>query len=64
MKTFDETIPVSDSDLEKGLSRAAEIIEKYGDQYWPLFDRLEREFEEREEKLKRLKRFKTRTKFL
>ena len=64
MKTFDENIPVTDARLKRGLADAVELIEKYGDQYWPIFDRLEQELKLRDTKLQRLKKFKRRSKFL
>lgn len=63
MKVFDENIPVSDDTLRKGLEDAVELIEKYGEHYWPIFERLEGELKAREEKLARLKSFKRRPKF-
>ena len=63
MKVFDENKPISDAQLRRGLSNAVEVIERYGDQYWPIFDRLEQELKLRDSKLDRLKRFKRRSKF-
>lgn len=63
MKVFDENKPLSDAQLKRGLSDAVEVIERYGDQYWPIFDRLEKELKLRDSKLNRLKKFKRRSKF-
>ena len=63
MKVFDENKPLSDAQLKRGLSDAVEVIERYGDQYWPIFDRLEEELKLRDSKLDRLKRLKRRSKF-
>ncbi len=41
--------------LEAATRVAADIVRKYGEEYWPIFDRLERELKEvcsREERLK------------
>ncbi len=45
---------ISDQEIEDGLELLAELIDRYGDVYWPLFDRLERELEERRSKAARL----------
>ena len=63
MKVFNENKPLSDAQLKRGLSDAVEVIERYGDQYWPIFDRLEEELKLRDSKLDRLKRFKRRSTF-
>lgn len=36
---------VTEADIEKALASAARVIDRYGDVYWPLFERLERELE-------------------
>jgi len=64
MRVFDEDIRAADADLRRGLSDAVEVIERYGDHYWPLFERLEKELKNRNEKLARLKKFKRESKFL
>ncbi len=53
---------VTDKEIENGLDLVAELIDKYGDVYWPVYERLERELAERKsrraklkERLKRLK---------
>ena len=63
MKIFDENKSVSDTLLKKGLQDAVEIIERYGEHYWPLFERLESELIARQEKLRRLAKFRRKSKF-
>jgi len=46
---------VSDSDLEDLLESVARIIDRYGDVYWPIFDRLEAELSVRQSKTARLR---------
>ncbi|GJL91258.1 hypothetical protein [Hyphococcus sp.] len=46
---------VSEEDIEKGLRSAARIVDRYGEVYWPLFDRLERELENRRSRASRLR---------
>jgi hypothetical protein len=43
------------SDLEEALDVVAEVIELYGDAYWPIFDRLEEELETRQGRKERLR---------
>ena len=38
---------VSDQDIEASLDYLAHLIDRYGDQFWPIFDRLDRELEAR-----------------
>ena len=45
---------VSETDLQDALTAVARIIERYGDAYWPLFDRLEAELGERQRRQARL----------
>lgn len=47
---------LSDTDLEEALSIVAEVIELYGDAYWPLFDKLEEELDTRKQRDVRLQR--------
>lgn len=53
---------VTENDLCKGLEIVADLIEKYGDDFWPIFDRVEKELDthrSRSGRLKKhLKRFK------
>ena len=45
---------VSDAELEKALRSMARIIDRYGDVYWPIFERLETELSERRTRSVRL----------
>ncbi len=47
---------VSDNDIEKALHSVAQLVENYGDKYWPIFERLEQELDNRHSKTKRLTR--------
>lgn len=44
----------TDQEIEDGLDLVAELIDRYGDMYWPIFDRLERELLQRQEKASKL----------
>jgi len=46
---------ISDGDIENGLNIVAGLIDDFGDAYWPIFDRLERELEERRSRSARLR---------
>jgi hypothetical protein len=46
---------VTDQEIEDALDLVAELIDKYGDVYWPVFERLERELAERRSRRERLK---------
>lgn len=46
----------SDADIERAMATVARVIELYGDAYWPILERLERELEERQAKANRLAR--------
>lgn len=63
MRIFDENKPVSDTLLKKGLQDAVEVIERYGEHYWPLFERLENELIARQKKHSRLAKFRRGSKF-
>ncbi|MEM7662944.1 MAG: hypothetical protein AAF292_11920 [Pseudomonadota bacterium] len=39
--------PVTEAEIEDGLSLVARLIECYGDSYWPIFERLEKELLDR-----------------
>ena len=43
--------------LEKAVRVAAEVVVQFGDVYWPIFDRLERELAVRADKSARLAKF-------
>ncbi|MFN7179963.1 hypothetical protein [Hyphomonas sp.] len=45
---------VSDAELEKAVRSLARLIDRYGDAYWPLFERLEAELKERNSRKDRL----------
>jgi hypothetical protein len=45
---------ITEEDIEDGLSVVARLIDRYGDVYWPVFERLERELENRHEKRRRI----------
>ena len=42
--------PVTEEELENGLSIVARLIECYGDSYWPIFERLEKELLDRQKR--------------
>ncbi len=48
---------VSEIEIEAALASLARLIERYGDQYWPLFERLETELYSRNMKAARLNRY-------
>ncbi|MCF6220294.1 MAG: hypothetical protein L3J65_04200 [Robiginitomaculum sp.] len=45
-------------EIEKCLSIVARLVESYGDEYWPTFERLEMELQSRKGRLKRLKTYR------
>lgn len=45
---------VSDQDIEAALRSVAQLVNAYGDKYWPIFERLEDELEKRLSKAERL----------
>jgi len=45
---------VSDHDIEAALRSVAQLVNAYGDKYWPIFERLEDELDKRRSKSKRL----------
>ena len=50
-----------DIDLEKlkaATEKMAWIVETYGDTYWPLFDRLDRELRQRQARTERLNKYR------
>jgi len=58
MKSPEGTLPVKKKDLHDGLKNAVMIVEKYGDKYWPIFERLESELTILERREERLARFR------
>lgn len=47
---------VSDRDIEAALRSVAQLVNEYGDKYWPIFERLEDEMDKRSSKSIRLAR--------
>ena len=45
---------ISDQDIEAALRSVAQLVNAYGDKYWPIFERLESELDKRRSKSKRL----------
>lgn len=45
---------ISEKDLENLLTSLARIIDRYGDAYWPIFERLEQELEQRQTRRSRI----------
>ena len=48
---------VSTTHIERSLNKVALLVEAYGDEYWPTFERLERELEVRKGRFERIKPF-------
>ena len=46
------------SKLEKAVSVAASLVEDLGDEYWPVFERLDSELSKRQSRFKRLRKFR------
>lgn len=44
--------------LEKAVSVAASLVEDLGDEYWPVFERLDSELSKRQSRFKRLRKFR------
>ncbi len=51
---MDKGQQVTEQELESSLSSLARLIDRYGDAYWPVFERLERELNARKERRQRL----------
>ena len=45
---------VSEKEIEAALPNIAQLVSKYGDKYWPIFERLEQELDKRRSKTTRL----------
>ena len=45
---------VSDKEIEAALHSVAQLVNVYGDKYWPIFERLEDELKNRHSKVRRL----------
>lgn len=43
--------------LHQAATIAAEIVSKFGDDYWPIFERIELELQSRQDRQSRLSRF-------
>ena len=52
MATFKQH--VSDKEIEAALYSVAQLVNVYGDKYWPIFERLEEELDKRQSKSNRL----------
>ena len=50
---------LSNREIEHALQIAARIVHRYGDVYWPLFERLERELADRRSRSSRLNTYLT-----
>lgn len=48
------TNKVSEKELEAALHSVAQLVSSYGEKYWPIFERLEKELEDRRSRSKRL----------
>lgn len=51
---MDKGQQVTEQEIESSLSSLARLIDRYGDAYWPVFERLERELSIRRERRQRL----------
>lgn len=58
MKESTNISPIAKQDIHDGLEKAVVIVEKFGNKYWPIFERLEDELTIMERREKRLERFK------
>ena len=47
---------VTNEEIEKALQTAARVVSIYGDAYWPIFERLEKELEARRDRRERINR--------
>jgi hypothetical protein len=63
---IDHSKVYTDDEIENAMAIVARVIELYGDAYWPILERLERELTERRAKAARLnshlRRFRSRSK--
>lgn len=46
---------IRDSDIEEGLVTAAKLVEAYGDDYWPIFEKLEKELDKRQSRVLKIR---------
>jgi hypothetical protein len=49
---------IENTKLEKAVSVAASLVEDLGDEYWPVFERLDSELSKRQSRFKRLRKFR------
>jgi len=47
-------MPIKEEELENGLDIAARYINAYGEKYWPIFERLEKDLETRKSRRLRI----------
>lgn len=47
----------TDSDIEAAIRTIASVIDRFGDAYWPLLERLEQELQARHSRAARLQRY-------
>lgn len=45
---------IDEADIKDALSSVARLIDRYGDTYWPILERLERELADRQSRQRRL----------
>lgn len=53
-KLMEKGQQVTEQEIETSLSSLARLIDRYGDAYWPVFERLERELGLRKQRRERL----------
>lgn len=51
---MDKGQQVTEQEIESSLNSLARLIDRYGDAYWPIFERLEHELKVRKERRHRL----------
>ncbi|AXE63576.1 hypothetical protein BBF93_04590 [Hyphomonas sp. CACIAM 19H1] len=51
---MDKGHQVTEQEIESSLSSVARLIDRYGDAYWPVFERLERELSLRKDRQRRV----------
>ncbi len=51
MPSLIKYMDIRDSDIEEGLVTAAKLVEAYGDDYWPIFEKLEKELDKRQSRV-------------
>jgi len=56
MARSDDTVTLQE--LEAAVKKMAWVIENFGDTYWPIFDRLDRELQQRRARAARLTKYK------